>query len=108
MQSSEPKSDSHSFSPMTSRAVRPHNRSVGTDRLEQIGWNRSVGTDRLEQIASNRSLRTDRLEQIGENRDGPEREKQKKQPEKQPRHTPAFLSTARRVHEIVNLFLFLS
>ena len=94
MQSSEPKSESHSFSPMTSRAVRPHNRSVGTDRLEQI--------------ASNRSLRTDRLEQIGENRDGPEREKQKKQPEKQPRHTPAFLSTARRVHEIVNLFLFLS
>ena len=94
MQSSEPKSESHSFSPMTSRAVRPHNRSVGTDRLEQI--------------ASNRSLRTDRVEQIGENRDGPEREKQKKQPEKQPRHTPAFLSTARRVHEIVNLFLFLS
>ena len=59
MQSSEPKSESHSFSPMTSRAVRPHNRSVGTDRLEQIASNRSLRTDRLEQIAWNKSERTE-------------------------------------------------
>jgi hypothetical protein len=79
MQSSEPKSDSHSFSPMTSRAVRSHNRSVGTDRLEQIGWG------------------TDRLEQIGENRDGPERERNKKSSQ---RNNPDRPQHSSRLHDV--------